>query len=76
MVAKPRAVVSLLAVVILLIAVGCGDDDDGGSASKAADDGGSFGNGLKLTDEVIAEPEVASVKDCLLYTSPSPRDRS
>ena len=64
MVAKPRVVASLLAVVILLIAVGCGDDDDGGSGSKAADDGGgSFGNGLKLTDEVIAEPEVASIKE-------------
>ena len=67
MVAKPRAVVALLAVVVLLIAVGCGDDDDGGSdggsASTAADDGGSFGNGLKLTDEVLAEPEVASVKE-------------
>ena len=66
MVAKPRAVVALLAVLVLLIAVGCGGDDDGGdggSASTAADDGGSFGNGLKLTDEVIAEPEVASIKE-------------
>jgi ribose transport system substrate-binding protein len=56
------AAVAMLACVAVLAA--CGSDDDSGSSGGGGGGGGdgSFGAGLKLTDDVIASPEVATIK--------------
>ena len=63
----------LLGMTLLMSMVSCTEDytDWGNPQSNPKEEAVSFGNGSVTPVDVI---NLADVKTCLLYTSPSPRD--